>query len=391
MKKILALLLALVFVLGVAACGGGGSGTPAPAGGGSTAPAGGGGGSAPAGGGGSTPAGGGAAAPTGPQTPAEADLDWVNRPEVTLILTNQDPDHSLPGRYGHLWAEAIHEESRGRIEIQVNNGGTLAGATQSLEFVKNGIVDIAFGLPSFFPGQFPMTDALLMPMLPYRDSVHASEVFMDVWYNTDLLKSDPGYDGVHVLMLRANCDTPIITGSRKLNSVEDLRGMTIRATIAPLVNWLAEFGATGQGCPIGELFQNLQNGAFDGALTDWHAVNAYRFHEVANFFAYERVQFNMYFFLMNLDVYNSLSPENKAVIDKLSGPGAFEIMKDAWDELAEQVKAEVRAMQGSEVYQLPAADSQLLREAAERTNAQYIASLGEPGRQLYERVMQLTR
>ena len=376
MKKIFALLLALVMVMGVVACGGADApSAPAPGPAAPNQPA------APA------PAPAPAPGPGVPAPPPAApDEPWADRPEVTLVLAGHDPDHSLPGRYVHAWAEAVFNESRGRILVEVHGGSTIAGATQVLDAAKSGLADISFGLPSFYPGQFPMTDALIMPYSPFKTSVAASEAFMDVWYNTNLLQSDPGYSGLHVIMLRANCDTPIITASRKLNVAEDLRGMRVRATIAPLQNWLAEFGAVGEGCPIGELFQNLQNGTFDGALTDWHAIFSYRFYDnCAKFYADEKVQWNMYFFVMNQRVYDRLSPANKAVIDRLSGPGAFEIMKDAWDELTIETHALVKAEAGNEIYNLPAAEATKLREAAQRTNAAYIQSLGTPGQQLWER------
>jgi len=365
-RRKIAIVLALVLALGLlAACNSGSSDNTNSGGNTNTSP---------------PPAGGGNDAP-----PANSEEPWADRPEVTLILAGHDPDHSLPGQYTFAWAEAVFQESRGRIKIEVNNGGTIAGPTEVLDVAKSGVADLAFGLPSFFPGQFPMTDMLIMPYMPFETSVQASEAFWNIWSNTNLLQSDPGYSGVRVIMLRANCDTPIITANRKLNSANDLQGMTMRATIAPLVRWLGEFNATGQGCPIGELFQNLQNGAFDGALTDWHAIYSYRLYDnCAKYFADEKVQWNMYFFVMNESSYNRLSAENKAVIDRLSGPGAFAIMRDAWDDLTIETQALVLAESGNEIYHLPAAEAQRLRDAAERTNSAYVETLGEPGRQLWE-------
>ena len=47
---------------------------------------------------------------------------------------------------------------------------------------------------------------------------------------------------------------------------------------------------------------------------------------------------------MNQRSYDNLSQQNKAVIDKLGGPGAFEIMKDAWDELTIETHALVKVV-----------------------------------------------
>lgn len=311
--------------------------------------------------------------------------------EVTLILTQHDPDASLPGQYCNAWAKMVFEKSGGRIAVEVNNGGSLAGPTASLDQVKSGVVDLAWGLQSFYPGQFAFTDGLSLPYLPYAGSAQASEVMMNIWENDDILQKDPGYKDTKVILIRANCDAPITTAKKKLNTAGDLKGMTIRSSSAPLVAWLKIFGATGQGCPITELFQNLQNGAFDGAITDWHGIDSFQlFDNCAKYFADERVQYNTYYFLMNKAVYDGLSVENKAVIDTCSGSAALDVMKYAWDEMTEGAKKKVAGKDG-EVYKLPADEHQKLVDAAIKVTQDYIAANGASARRLYERIIELTK
>ena len=347
----------------------------------------------------STPA---PATPTTPTTPATSaptpatpaapvGEPFAAKPEVTLILTQHDPDASLPGKYCHAWADMVYEASRGRIQVEVNNGGSLAGPTASLDSVKSGVVDLAWGLQSFYPGQFTFTDGLTLPYLPYKNSAQASEAMMDIWDNNTILQQDTGYANTKVILIRANCDAPITTAKKKLEATSDLRGMTIRASAAPLVAWLGEFGATGQGCPITELFQNLQNGAFDGALTDWHGIDSFQLYDnCAKYFADEQVQFNTYYFLMNLDTYNSLSAENKAAIDACSGKAALDLMKNAWDDMTDGTKAAI-AGKGGEVYKLSDSEHQKLVDAANKVRDDYIAKNGASMQQLYDRIVELSK
>ena len=363
MKKkllfVLAAVIAVTMMLG--ACGGGSTTTP-PAGGGSPA--------APGG------------SPTAPTPPAAT-------PEVTLILTNHDADTSTPGRYCHQWADMVKEKSNGRIEVQVNNGGALAKPTESLDKVKSGMVDLAFGLQSFYPGQFPMTDGLSLPYLPYTSSSQASDVMMNIWMNTTLLQSDTGYQGTKVILIRANCDNPITTASKKLSSVDDLKGMTIRASTEPVTNWLKIFGATGKGCPINELFQNLQNGAFDGAITDWEAIYSYKLYDnCAKYFADEAVVYNTHYFLMNQAKYDSLSAENKAVIDECSGQAALDLMHDDWDGMKAKATDAI-AGEGGTVYKLPDADHAKLVAGADQIKTEWIATNGDKGKQLQDKITEL--
>jgi TRAP-type C4-dicarboxylate transport system substrate-binding protein len=315
---------------------------------------------------------------------------FAETPEVSLMLTQHDPDNSLPGQYCHAWADMVYQQSKGRVEVIVNNGGSLAKPTESLDKVKDGAVDIAWGLQSFYPGQFPMSDGLSLPYLPYTSAAQASDIMMDIWENSDLLKSDTGYEGTKVILIRSNCDAPITTAKKKLETTDDLNGMTIRASAAPLVNWLGEFGATGKGCPINELFQNLQNGAFDGAVTDWHGIESFRLYDnCASYFADEQVQYNTYYFLINQAKYDSLSDENKAAIDACSGQAALDLMKDEWDKMKDTTTTSITDA-GGEVYKLSDAEHQKLVDAADKSNKQWISENGDAGQQLYDKIVGAT-
>ena len=319
-----------------------------------------------------------------PAAPADADDDWADSPEFTLILTNHDPDQSLAGQYCFAWADMVYQKSKGRIEVSVNNGGSLAGPPESLDKVRGGSVDIAWGLQSFYPGQFPLSDALGMAYLPYTSSVHASKVAMDIFENTTLLDSE--YDDVKVILLRSNCDAPIITGSKKLGSADDMRGLTFRSSGTFSGEWLKALNAEAAGCPIGELAQNLSTGTFDGAMTDWHAVNSFQLYEVADFFADEQVLYNTYFFVMNLDAYNRLPADLQAVIDDCSGQNALAIMLDAWDNLTAEAKSKAVA-DGSEIYTLPPDEHAKLVAAADGVRDAWLASGDADAQAMYDAII----
>jgi TRAP-type C4-dicarboxylate transport system substrate-binding protein len=307
-------------------------------------------------------------------------------PEITLVLTQHDPDASLPGQYCFAWADLVKERSNGRIEVQVNNGGSIAKPTESLGMVKEGTVDLAWGLQSFYAGEFPMTDGLSLPYLPFTSAEQASRTIMDIYENTDLLANE--YADYKVILLRANCDAPIITTSKKLNAAGDLGGVTLRATAAPIVSWLAAFGANAQGVPINELYSVLQNGAMQGAITDWHGVDSFKIFEVAKEYADEKVQYNTYYFLMNKAKYDSLPADLKAIIDECGGQTAMDLMADAWDNLTVTTKDKVLE-NGGEIYTLPEAEHQKLVDAANDVLDKWISDNGDNAQQIYDKVVEL--
>ena len=309
----------------------------------------------------------------------------------TLVLTNGDSDESLPGQWCHEWAKMVNEKSNGRIIVEVNNGGSIANHGQAMGMVSDGSVDIALLIHSPYPDVFPMTECFHLPMLDLGTGEAASRAFTDIYENTDLLDNE--YGGFKVILLRTTMPAPLITRTQKINSAADLQGLIVRSTVNPLNKTFDKFGIKGENVPIGELYSVLQNGSFDGAITDWHGVHSYKLAEVADFYADEAFQYITYSIVMNLDKYNSLPDDLKKVIDECSGSGAIGIMASAWDDLASQVKDDVRKA-GGEVYKLPDDLRNAMKAEAAKAIEEWIAdqeARGRPAQRMYDTILETVK
>ena len=76
-----------------------------------------------------------------------------------LSLSTADPAEDEKTYALDAFAEAVRVATDGQVQITVFPGGTLAGARDALDAVKQGSVDIAFLYTTFFPGQFPPKQA----------------------------------------------------------------------------------------------------------------------------------------------------------------------------------------------------------------------------------------
>ena len=64
------------------------------------------------------------------------------------------------------WAEKVEKESKGRIKVQIYPSMQLGGkATQLLQQVRDGVVDVAWTLPGFTPGVMPKLEIFELPFL----------------------------------------------------------------------------------------------------------------------------------------------------------------------------------------------------------------------------------
>src|SRR5699024_579209 len=98
---------------------------------------------------------------------------------LLLLGSASAQDHTLrlhhflaepsPVHQGYLqpWAERVMEQSEGRLAIEIYPSMQLGGAAPSLiDQVSDGVVDLAWTLPGYTAGRFPVSEAFELPFMP---------------------------------------------------------------------------------------------------------------------------------------------------------------------------------------------------------------------------------
>ncbi len=249
MKKLLALLLALVMVLSLAACGG--SKTDAPA--------------ADASGTGN-------------------DGDPTNDPAVTLVYAEVNPLDTIVGQTGSHFAEKVAELSGGTITLDVQAAGVLGSENDVLDAMIGGSDSIDISrISAFALSNYGCTKSTLLS-IPYTfvDRAH--------WWafaNSEMAPeflNEPQEVGIPLRGLFYGEEgfrhfftvTPV-------NTIKDLAGMKLRVSNDPVMNGMVNgLGASPTVVAFGELYSALQTGVVDGAEQPIANYKSNAFPEVAN-------------------------------------------------------------------------------------------------------------
>ncbi len=305
---------------------------------------------------------------------------WVVDPakaEKTLKLTHHDPPQSATGKFLDAWAAQVNEASDGRLYIEVVSGGSLAGPKESLDMMKTGGVDIAWSLQSFYPGLFPMTESMMLPMLGISSAAQGSAAIWDLYTNTDYLKAE--YEDYHVLLLHTNCDSPISTTSKKIETVDDIKGLQVRTLAGPPTSFMELLGAQPNDIPIGDVYSSLEKGVIDAVVTDWHAINSFKLYEQLNYYLDAHVQVSPYFLLMNKDSYAALPEDLQKILDDNSGAAALELAGASWDDVQTSVTEIINEKDPEAIYTLSDDETAKLVAAGETTEANWVTEKTEAG------------
>ena len=274
------------------------------------------------------------------------------------------PRHPMNAAVFEPFAERLEEVSEGALTVQQFPGGALNSVPpRQYDILLDGIADIVFTLPGYTADRFPLTTLISIPQT--CDSPTAcTQALLNV---RDQLSEE--YDA-KILAVWANAPPVLITRDQAVRSPSDLEGMKIRVTSRQDIPFVEALGATALVQPVSEINQNLTNGVIDGIMIDTSAIRSFRLNEAGNYITtWSPMSGAAFVLLMNNDVYNGLSEQERAWIDEasgdwlsLSGAAGFEAASAGGLQLAIDSGMEIIEFSESDVALLDGAVEPVLQE-----------------------------
>lgn len=252
--------------------------------------------------------------------------------QTTLKLSHYlPPVHGIHTDFIVPWTEQVTQCTGGAVKFEIFPGGTqLGNIAKQQEQVLAGVVDIAHGLHGTPRGRFPRTSLIELPFMT-KDAGAASKTLWEMY--PEYLA--PEYKGLKVLALHAHNGGLIHTSNKKVEKMEDLKGLRLRTPSPAISEMLTALGATPQGLPPGEVYENIQKNVIDGTVFPWDPVKSYGLNEVLKYHLEAGTYTVPFFFVMNQRKYDSLPENVRKCIDQASGDALvakFGAWWNKWDE-----------------------------------------------------------
>lgn len=295
--------------------------------------------------------------------------------ETKLKLSHYlPPVHGIQTDFVEPWTQDVSKCSGGEVTFDVYPGGTqLGNVAKQQEQVLAGVVDLAVGLSGIPRGRFPRTSIVEMPFLT-EDAGAASQALWDLYpqYLSD------EYEGLKVLALFAHNGGLIHTTEKKVETMDDLKGLRIRTPSPAISDMLTYLGATPQGLPPGEVYESLQKGVIDGTVFPWDPVASFGLNEVLRYHLDAGAYTVPFFFVMNQRKYDALPENVRACIDKYSGEALVSKFGDWWDKW-DAVGRKQAEDAGHVITKLGPEERERWREALEPMINDYLAKVKASG------------
>ena len=217
------------------------------------------------------------------------------------------------------WCDKLEAESAGSMKRNILPKGVTA-APGTFDAVRDGLADIAFTVDGYTPGRFINTQVAEFPFL--GDSATATSVAYQRIYAKYFAPLGE-HRGVKVLGVFTHGPGTIFTTNKPVKSAADAASLKFRVgggninELAKAMGW----NTTLKAAP--ESFELLSTGVMDGTFFPDESVASFKLSMIKNATAFPGGLYNTSFvFMMNPEKYKALSPQDKAVVDKLSGEPA---------------------------------------------------------------------
>jgi TRAP-type C4-dicarboxylate transport system substrate-binding protein len=235
--------------------------------------------------------------------------------------------HFLPGTSNvhtnliQPWCDKINRESNDRLKCQIYPAMQLGGTpAQLFDQAKDGVADIVWTIPTYSAGRFTKSEVFELPFFT-RSAKGSSQAY---WQFVQKNALDE-YAGVKPLWLHTNDGSSFhLTSAKGVKTMEDLKGLKIRAATRLNSRMLAALGAAPVQMPLPAVPEAMAKGVIDGAMVPWEGVPAAKLQEIAHSHldvAAGQPKFanSIFAFVMNQAKYDSLPADLKKVIDNNSG------------------------------------------------------------------------
>ena len=269
-----------------------------------------------------------------------SDLDWE---ETTWNFACSTTETSTWADGGRKFGELMEKATGGKVKVNIYAADQLTNGNQSegIQALMNGDpVQISMHSNLIYSAFDPRFNVVSLPFI--YDSVEDADAKFDGEAG-EKLKEILGEYGLHCMGIAENGFRELTNSVREVKSVDDMKNLKIRVAGSNLLmECYKRWGADATNLNWSETYTALQQNTVEGEENPLPAIDAASVQEVQPYCSMWDAIYDCLFFCINQDIYDGLTPEQQAVVDKagrmaveyeryINRSGANEIM-NRWEE-----------------------------------------------------------
>lgn len=237
-------------------------------------------------------------------TSAWAETKW----DMSIVW----PEGNFHTQNAMAFADAVKEATDGEVVITVHSGGALGiKGPEGMAAVRDGLVPIAEILLNQQVGEAPV---LGIETLPFLAPTMADLALLHKFYRPKLDEVAAGMN--QKILYMVPWPGQAVFAPNPINTVEDLKGLTIRVVDSNGNDFFGALGATPIQMPWGEVVPSLAAGTIKGVTTSSSSGVDGAFWEFTKYMSTFNWQASSNIMSVNLDAWNELPLETRQKIEE---------------------------------------------------------------------------
>ena len=269
-----------------------------------------------------------------------SDLGWE---ETTWNFACSTTETSTWADGGRKFGELMEKATGGKVKVNIYAADQLTNGNQSegIQALMNGDpVQISMHSNLIYSAFDPRFNVVSLPFI--YDSVEDADAKFDGEAGEKMKEILSEY-GLHCMGIAENGFRELTNSVREVKSVDDMKNLKVRVAGSNLLmECYKRWGADATNLNWSETYTALQQNTVEGEENPLPAIDAASVQEVQPYCSMWDAIYDCLFFCINQDIYDGLTPEQRAVVDKagrmaveyeryINRSGANEIM-NRWEE-----------------------------------------------------------
>ena len=243
-----------------------------------------------------------------------SDLDW---PEMTWNFACSTTETSTWADGGRKFGELMEKATGGKVKVNVYATDQLTNGNQSegIQALMNGDpVQISMHSNLIYSAFDPRFNVVSLPFI--YDSYDDADAKFDGAAGEKLKELLSEY-GLHCMGIAENGFREITNSKREIKTLDDMKNLKIRVAGSNLLmECYKRWGADATNLNWTETYTALQQNTVEGQENPLPAIDAASVQEVQPYCSMWDAIYDCLFFCINQEIYDSLTPEQQAVVDE---------------------------------------------------------------------------
>jgi TRAP-type transport system periplasmic protein len=293
---------------------------------------------------------------------------------VQLSLSNFFPaSHFMNTKVLAQWIAEVQKATQGAVKINNFPGGTLLKAPETYEGVVSGTSDLGNGVFAYNRGRFPVMEGFELPGIYFGSCAATTMVAVE-----GVEKFKPKELSDTKLMFLYSVGPGSLYSKKKVNTLEDLKGMRIRAT-GLTAKSIAALGAIPVAMPQPDVYESLSKGVIDGNIGPPEVLKGWKQADVTRFITIMPPVYNsIHYTVMNKTKWASLPEKVRQAIDTVNASFSLKAAQ-IWDAQQKDEGIDYGLAQGMQLGRLSKEDNDKAMADMHSVLDDYITRMNEKG------------